>query len=94
MKTKFKVINSSPIGDGRFALAGIIDGEVPDVGSVGNLTSPDVCVSVEVLGIGLMDPNLVAPDMQALLVKIISGSEKDLDGSTFEFEFNSMEDAE
>lgn len=80
----YKVISSVAIGDATYALAGIVEGEVPDVGTVG----VGVGVTVEVLGIGVVDPNLVARDKQGLLVKVVSGEEKDLIGATFEFPRN------
>jgi len=91
---KYKVINSVALRDGTFALAGIVEGELPDVGSVGISSCRDARMSVEVLGIGVVDPHLVAPDRQGLLVKLISGDEKDLDGTTFEFVCNVAEETD
>lgn len=80
---KFKVINCVEIREGTFALAGVVEGELPDVGDYGVSLAPRV--SVAVLGIGVADPNLVAPDRHGLLVKVVNGDGKDLDDALLEF---------
>lgn len=89
---KYKVIHCVEIQDGTFALAGVVEGELPDVGSVGISLNPSI--RVEVLGIGVVDPNLVAPDTHGLLVKIVNGGGRDLNDALLEFASCSVEATE
>jgi len=83
--TRYAVAHSTSLGNGTVMLAGVIQGEVPDVGSIGTALRPGTGIRVEVLGIGVVDPNMVAPNARGLLVKLISGEMDELDGTTIEF---------
>lgn len=85
MVTRYKVIHAVALKNGTIALAGVLDGEVPDVGSIGVCAGRNIGTKVEVLGVGVVDPNLIAPKRQGLLVKIVRGDEIDLNGSAIEF---------
>ena len=86
---RYRVVHCSRVRDELFSLVGVVEGEVPDVGSVGTTLSADAGVSVEVAGIGVVDPNLVEPDRRGLLVRVIDGEGEDINGKTFEFEWES-----
>lgn len=86
MKTsRYQVIHCVRLKDDLFSMAGIVEGEVPDIGSAGVALSPDSGLTVEVEGIGVVDPNLLEPGRRGLLVKVVAGEGEDLNGSIIEF---------
>ena len=73
------------IKDDLFTMAGVIEGERPDIGWIGIVISPGPAVTVELAGIGIHDPLLHEPDRLGFLVKVIEGDGRNLNNATLEF---------
>lgn len=88
--TTYRVLHCTDLQkNSMFTMAGVIEGEVPDIGCVGIVTSPGPCVTVELLGAGIFDPLLHEPSRRGFLVKIVEGDGKDLNNATLEFRWDS-----
>ena len=84
MTTQFKVLSAVKLRNSQVMLAGQYFGVPIEMGQLGTSSNGKI-VKVKVVGIGIVDPNLVVPSRQGLLVEIITGSLKELQGALLEF---------
>jgi len=85
MKTQYTVWTANELKTGEVAVSGSVVGPFLSVGQEGEAAIPEGKVKVVVIGTGVVDPNLVPPDRQGILVKILEGKATSLNGLTLSF---------
>ena len=86
MKTQYTIWTASELKTGEVAIAGSVVGPFLAIGQEGAATTPQGKVRVVVIGIGVIDPNLVPPNRQGILVKMLEGKATSLQGLTLDFQ--------
>jgi hypothetical protein len=86
MSTQLVVDELMPLPDGTFMVRGTrIEGPRIEKGQRGKSTNGGVNFAVEVVGTGVIDPNLDATGRQGLLLKLAEGNAVGLRGLTLVF---------
>ena len=85
MKSQFTVQGTVNLPNGDLVLTGSIIGQRLTPGQRAVLITPSGDIEVEILSIGVGDPNLEKPDMQMVLSKILRGNYRLLKGATLSF---------
>jgi hypothetical protein len=85
MSTKYTVWTASELKNGEVALSGAVVGPLLSKGKEGSALTSGGDVKVLIIGTGVVDPNLVPPERQGILVKILEGNATFLEGATIEF---------
>jgi hypothetical protein len=79
------VWTSRKLGTGEVAVSGSVMGPLLAVGRKGSATTSRGYIEVVIVGIGVSDRTLSAPDRQGLLLKMLKGEPAHLSGATIEF---------
>ena len=86
MTTQFIVGSVEPLPNGQVMLSGTY-GEAPLAkGMRGHAAASSGDVQVEVVGIGIVNPDLVDDNRQGVLVTLLRGDAQGLEGMTLRFE--------
>jgi hypothetical protein len=86
MRTHLVVDEVTPLPDGTFMVRGTrTEGPCLKVGQRGESASDGGCLSVEVVGTGVVNPNLDSTGRQGLLLKLTEGDVASLRGLTLIF---------
>jgi hypothetical protein len=85
MKTRYKVNTAGELKNGTVMLSGIVDGPLLEVGQKATIWLGNDAVSIDVVGVGVVDPNL-GKDRQGILVKMLNGTGSQLKNVTISFE--------
>ena len=85
MNTRLTVNESTLLPDGSLMVrCTVVEGPRVVVGQLGRSTSADLRINVEVIGVGVVNPNLDR-SRQGLLVKITEGEPSSINGITLDF---------
>jgi hypothetical protein len=90
MITQYTVWTASELKTGEVAVSGSAVGPLLDIGQVGVAATPEGSVKVVVVGTGVIDPNLVPPHRQGMLVRMLAGRATSLQGATLDFQGQSQ----
>jgi hypothetical protein len=86
MTTSFTILSVCSLRNGQLLVAGAYTGEPLKEGQRGRTSTPFGEIELEIVGTAIVDPNLVAPNRQGVLAKLLKGDEQSLKGATLEFE--------
>jgi hypothetical protein len=86
MKTQFTIEGTVSLPNGTIALTGSITGSRLSTGQRAALATSSGAVEVEILSIGVGDPNLEKQDMQMVLGRVLRGDYRLLKGATLNFD--------
>jgi hypothetical protein len=86
MKTQLSNIETFDLPDGTCALTGRIDGPPLHAGWRGRAATSSRDIEVEIIGVAVVDPNLVKPNMERVLVRVLKGNNQSLKGATLIFD--------
>lgn len=90
MKTLLTVQGIVPLSNGNVVLTGLVDGPFIQDGQYGVAIVSSTQIKVEVVGSGGLERDLIKPNMQGVMVKILEGDGEMLKGATLSFE-NSLD---
>jgi hypothetical protein len=85
MSTRFTIEGTFNLPDGTVAITGSFDGPRLKPGQHGRAVSPDD-VEVQIISAGGLDRDLIKPNMEMVLVKILKGGTLSLKGMELDFE--------
>jgi hypothetical protein len=86
VRTQFTIQGMVTLSNGTTALTGSVNGPHLTSGQRSVLVTPTGPIEVEILGVGVGDPNLEQPNMQMVLGKIVKGDHRMLKGATLDFD--------
>jgi len=86
MKTQLKIEGLVKLRNGQFVVTGSFKGPRLVRGQHGVAAIPSGDIKVEIIGIGVTDPNLVKPDMDSVLINVQEGDAELLKGATLNFD--------
>jgi len=86
MKSQFTVQGTVNLPDGNIVLTGSVIGQRLTPGQRAVLASASGNIEVEILSVGVGDPNLEKPDMQMVLSKVVRGDCRLLRSATLNFD--------
>jgi hypothetical protein len=85
MKTSFRVAEISVLPNGNVLAAGAFEGKPLTAKQCGVASAAPDRITVEVIPIGIVDPNQIKPGMQAVQLRMLTGRPEDLKGCDLEF---------
>ncbi len=86
MRTQFEIHSTLKLPDGTIVLTGSFDGPRLARGQRGLAATPSGDVRVEIIGSGGLDRDLIKPNMDSVLVRVLEGDHESLKGATLNFD--------
>jgi hypothetical protein len=87
MKTQFTIFSEYNLPNGKLLLAGHVIGSPLTPGQHGRSVSELADeVEIEIISLGLIDPLVAKPGVQAVQAKLVRGTTRSLNGATLNFD--------